>query len=308
MECARIETRLPQLSAAGSGANPDPPPRSGRRPGLRHSAGRTDGVPPKRKAEPNELVPRTHPQPPVPSGPTRHGARGGDPRPWRHGLLGGRGGRRVASGRERELRVYDVERPADTTFNQLLGINHPASSPGIRVRYGWTSQQGIPLPNDGPASYMNENFPGAAQTQVTGLNDTGSRSGSRSTRRVTTPGSTHPGGRHFHIADYPTSDVASPAMDQLLGVNDHGIAVGFFNDPRATPTATPTHRHPPYGTVAVAGASSATPPRSTTGATSPASTRTRRARRGIPAARQRPRCSPQRPRREHDPGVRGQRR
>ncbi len=35
---------------------------------------------------------------------------------------------------------------------------------------------------------------------------------------------------HFHTVDFPTGDNASPPVDQLLGVNDNDIAVGFYTD------------------------------------------------------------------------------
>jgi hypothetical protein len=35
---------------------------------------------------------------------------------------------------------------------------------------------------------------------------------------------------HFRQADFPTGDPASPVTDQLLGVNDSDIAVGFWVD------------------------------------------------------------------------------
>ena len=37
------------------------------------------------------------------------------------------------------------------------------------------------------------------------------------------------GGR-FHTADFPTKSPANPPVDQLLGVNDSDIAVGFYTD------------------------------------------------------------------------------
>ena len=35
---------------------------------------------------------------------------------------------------------------------------------------------------------------------------------------------------YFIDGDFPTDMPASPPVDQLLGVNDHNIAVGFYND------------------------------------------------------------------------------
>jgi len=149
--------------------------------------------------------------------------------------------------------------PADTTFNQLLGIN----ASGLIAGYYGSGMAGHPnkgytLPNDGHGAYVNENVPGAAQTQVTGLNDTGVTVGFSVDKKGDNSGFYATGGRHFHVANYPTSNVASPAVDQLLGVNDHGIAVGFYNDSKGNAhgyTYNIATRH--YGAVAVAGASSA---------------------------------------------------
>ena len=34
----------------------------------------------------------------------------------------------------------------------------------------------------------------------------------------------------YHNVNFPTGDNASPQVDQLLGVNDHGVAVGFYTN------------------------------------------------------------------------------
>ena len=68
---------------------------------------------------------------------------------------------------------------ADPTFNQLLGIN----SHNVISGYFGSGAAGHPNkgyllnPPYGQANYVNENFPGSAQTQVTGLNDKGDTSG-----------------------------------------------------------------------------------------------------------------------------------
>jgi hypothetical protein len=61
----------------------------------------------------------------------------------------------------------------DLTFNQLLGINDE----GVIAGYFGSGAAGHPnkgyllLPRQG--AYINENFPGSVQTQVTGLNNRG---------------------------------------------------------------------------------------------------------------------------------------
>jgi hypothetical protein len=37
-------------------------------------------------------------------------------------------------------------------------------------------------------------------------------------------------GRHFRKVTFPTTDNSTPPVNQLLGVNDHGLAVGFYVD------------------------------------------------------------------------------
>lgn len=122
----------------------------------------------------------------------------------------------------------------DRTFNQLLGINNEGR---IAAYFG----AGVPHhPNRGyslfaPYSQSNirsENFPHAVQTQVTGLNDRGVQVGFYSTKNSSNPGNDpnygwyYKGG--FHKVVYPTHDNQKPPVDQLLGVNNRGIAVGFY--------------------------------------------------------------------------------
>ncbi len=67
-----------------------------------------------------------------------------------------------------------LDNSSDLTFNQLLGIN----GNGLIAGYFGSGLKGHPnrgylLSNDGSGSYTSENFPGAAQTQVTGLDNVG---------------------------------------------------------------------------------------------------------------------------------------
>jgi hypothetical protein len=126
-----------------------------------------------------------------------------------------------------------LDNQADLTFNQLLGINNH----GLIAGYFGSGAQGHP--NRGyqlwaPSSYRNENFPHSVQTQVTGLNDNGITVGFWSTMNNANMVNDNFGfyavdGR-FHSVNFPTGDNASPQVDQLLGVNDHDIAVGFYTN------------------------------------------------------------------------------
>jgi hypothetical protein len=130
---------------------------------------------------------------------------------------------------------------ADNTFNQLLGINQG----GVIAGYFGSGAQGHP--NKGyllfPSYYQNyygdNNFPGSLQTQVTGLNNGGVLVGFFSTmNNAGVNGAAPVDDNHawyklhgqFSAADFPTSDPANPPVDQLLGVNNKNVAVGFYTD------------------------------------------------------------------------------
>jgi len=124
----------------------------------------------------------------------------------------------------------------DLTFNQLLGINdndhiagyfgsgtagHPNKGYLLRLPYG----QG---------NYQNVNFPGSVQTQLTGLNDEGVQVGFWSTQNTANMTNNNFGfyirNGHFREVNFPTGDNANPPVDQLLGVNNHDVAVGFYTN------------------------------------------------------------------------------
>jgi len=141
----------------------------------------------------------------------------------------------------------------DPTFNQLLGINDS----GIIAGYFGSGAQGHPnkgytlLPGYHQSDYRNQNYPHSKQTQVTGLNNEGIEVGFFSTMNTKSGNNNNFGyyfdGRHFHKVDFPTSNPASPPVDQLLGVNDQGIAVGFYIDAKGNSHGylynTRTHRY-----------------------------------------------------------------
>ena len=134
-----------------------------------------------------------------------------------------------------------LDNQADTTFNQLLGINQH----GVIAGYFGSGAQGHPnmgyLLNApyGQGQYRSENWPESAQTQVTGLNDHGVTVGFWASTNNASVGNNPPvndnrafvsENGYFIDGDFPTSNPATPPMDQLLGVNDKDIAVGFYND------------------------------------------------------------------------------
>ena len=135
-----------------------------------------------------------------------------------------------------QYRFVTLDNQADPTFNQLLGINQRG------VIAGYFGSGAIGHPNKGyllsapygQADYRGENWPESVQTQVTGLNDKGVTVGFWSTMNTANNMndnrafvSVH---GYFVDGDFPTDSPASPPVDQLLGVNDHDVAVGFYND------------------------------------------------------------------------------
>ena len=124
----------------------------------------------------------------------------------------------------------------DPTFNQLLGINNHGQIAG----YFGSGAAGHP--NKGyvlklsrfGSWYHNENFPHGLQTQVIGINDLGVTVGFWSTQNTASMTNNNFGfyswGGHFHSVNFPTANNASPPVNQLLGVNDENVAVGFYTD------------------------------------------------------------------------------
>ena len=126
-----------------------------------------------------------------------------------------------------------IDNPRDLTFNQLLGINDE----GQIVGYFGSGAAGHP--NKGyvippfSRTFVDENFPGSVQTQVTGENNRGITVGFWSNTNMGAGQDENFGwvrvDGHFRTADYPTNQ-ASFVVDQLLGVNDEDVAVGFYTD------------------------------------------------------------------------------
>jgi hypothetical protein len=134
-----------------------------------------------------------------------------------------------------------INNNTDPTFNQLLGINDS----GLIAGYFGSGQAGHPnqgyllSPPYGKGIYRSENFPGSVQTQVTGLNNRGVTVGFYSHQNNANLVNENAGfyrtdGGAFHAVKFPTSDNSAPPVNQLLGVNDRDIAVGFYTDNNAT--------------------------------------------------------------------------
>jgi hypothetical protein len=121
----------------------------------------------------------------------------------------------------------------DPTFNQLLGINNRGQIAG----YFGSGAKGHPnkgyvLNLSQPSSFVNENFPGGKQTQVIGINNTGVTVGFWSAQNKKSESNNNFGfytlHGQFHSVQFPTGNNSKPPVNQLLGVNDSDIAVGFY--------------------------------------------------------------------------------
>ena len=137
---------------------------------------------------------------------------------------------------------HTLNDPADppfngVTFTNLLGINNSDLIAGF---YG-SGQAGDP--NKGflltpPNTFVPENFPGSAQTQLNGLNNNGVMVGYFYTTNNGVAfdnqfGFTLKGSNFTEVNNPNTPTSPQPGVlieNQLLGVNDHDVAVGFFND------------------------------------------------------------------------------
>ena len=143
----------------------------------------------------------------------------------------------IISGKAGGYQVLTLNDARDLTFNQLLGINNE----GVIAGYFGSGNAGHPnkgyvlRPPFAQGDFGGENFPGARQTQITGLNDEGISVGFFSTQNGATPADDNNFGfwrinGRYHEVNYPTMNNSKPPVNQLLGINDTGTAVGFYND------------------------------------------------------------------------------
>jgi hypothetical protein len=128
-------------------------------------------------------------------------------------------------------RFTAITDPADTTFNQALGINERGVIAGY---YGSGADaqhpnQGFTVKSPyGPTKFKSENFPGSAQTQVIAINEQGNTAGFWVDADGNNLGFIDWKGVFASVVDPLTA--GSPRVNQLLGLNEDGIAVGFYND------------------------------------------------------------------------------
>jgi hypothetical protein len=138
------------------------------------------------------------------------------------------------------LTYQDVINSGDPFFNQELGINNSnliagyfgsgmAGSPNKGYTVPYTTANPI------TSGFVNENFPSSVQTQVTGINNIGTTVGFFSNTNMGVGMDNNFGwvdvGGTFTMANDPNASPFSGLFtDQLLGVNDSNLAVGFYVD------------------------------------------------------------------------------
>jgi hypothetical protein len=130
-----------------------------------------------------------------------------------------------------------IDNGHDRSFNQLLGINNSGRIAGYYGSglHGHPNKGYLVARPYGPRAFRAVNVPGSSQTEVTSVNDNGVAVGFFSRTNKGNPalnsdiGFYLKGGK-FHKVTFPTGNVSNPPINQLLGINKTGIAVGFFLD------------------------------------------------------------------------------
>ena len=135
-----------------------------------------------------------------------------------------------------EIKAFTLDDKADLTFNQLLGINNE----GVIAGYFGSGTPANVHPNKGYTvhpgydqdDFVNENFPGSQQTQVTGINNRDLTVGFYADANGDNFGFVEHDGQFTRVFDpaAPQPAPGTPSVQQLLGVNDRDIAVGFYTD------------------------------------------------------------------------------
>lgn len=121
-----------------------------------------------------------------------------------------------------------LDNASDPTFNQLLAINNSGTIAGyFGIGSAAHPNVGYTLaPPYGQTNYTLENYPGQAQTQVTGIDNVGVTVGfAANAAGDTFFGWVNVGGTFTKVTPNTTT-----TQTQLLGVNDNGQAAGFYVD------------------------------------------------------------------------------
>jgi hypothetical protein len=146
----------------------------------------------------------------------------------------------AATAHAENLTFTTIDNPADPTFNQLLGIDNAGTIAG----YFGMGTAGHP--NKGYTvtapytTFVPADAPGSAQTQLTGITNSGYSTGFWSPTNTGTDDNfgfiRYKSQRGYVYVDVNDPLTAStPFVTQVLGVNKTGIAVGFYNDVNGMP-------------------------------------------------------------------------
>lgn len=124
-----------------------------------------------------------------------------------------------------------INNNSDPTFNQLLGINNAGGIAGYfgSGASGHPNKGYVVNPPYGQTNFVNENFPGSVQTQVTAINGKGDTAGFWVDAHNNNHGFIEWNGVFTSYND-PNTPHLTGSVNQLLGINNKGVAVGFYVD------------------------------------------------------------------------------
>jgi hypothetical protein len=127
----------------------------------------------------------------------------------------------------RTFKFKTIVNPADPSFNQALGINDQRTAVGYcgSGAVGHPSQGYAAVPPFEKKNFTSENYPGSTQTQVTAINGLGDTAGLR-----VDSGGVVRGFIEWNGVFTSYADPNAAGGTEILGLNDSGIAVGFYTD------------------------------------------------------------------------------
>jgi hypothetical protein len=120
-----------------------------------------------------------------------------------------------------------LDNGAGPNFNALLGINDVGTLTGFYGTGTEGSARGYRLVP--PSTYTPENYPGAVETLVVGINNWGTTVGFFGSGSGTQFGFYKQGGAFRPVSD-PNTPSTGATVNALLGVNDCGVAAGYYAD------------------------------------------------------------------------------
>jgi hypothetical protein len=124
-----------------------------------------------------------------------------------------------------DFKFKTIVNPADRTFNEALGINDGRTETGY-YGAGLQPPQGyLAVPPFSKKDFTSENYPDATQTTVNAINGSGDTAGGWAVDSGTVQGFIDWNGVFTSYSD-PNATGAT----EILGLNDSGVAVGFYSD------------------------------------------------------------------------------